>query len=89
MEVPIKIKRRMTELERMMMLEIDFNPTLGKNSNKEFFIHSICRNMSIQFIYRFYPEFMNDYRKVEEYIPIMKYIFRTKLTLYWEKLNGK
>ena len=94
MEIPSKIKRRIPELEGFIELEIQNNPTFGKNLHKESFIHSMCRNISIHFVYKYYPEYSTyqyagNYDKVEELVSIMRYLFRTKLTLYWEKLNDK
>jgi predicted transcriptional regulator len=87
MEIPSKIRRRMAELEDSIEVEIKYNPTFETCSHREFFINSICRNVSLFYVHKYYPEFISDYIKVGEYTTIMLYIFREKLNREWELRN--
>jgi len=87
MEIPSKIRRRMAELEGSIDVEIKYNPRFDTCTHKEFFIQSICRNISLVYVHKYYPEFIGEHKKIDEYTKIMLYIFRERLNREWEIKN--
>ena len=92
MNIPLKIRRRVPELEAEIDNVFVRAPSLGNSMHKEGFIVSMCRNIATFVVFNYYPEYSDQgsiHNKVEELVPLMKYMYRTKLTLIWEKQNGK
>ena len=90
MIVPPSIKRRVIEIDyhlNMVLLVINPNFTIYK----EEYLDRVSRNISGWFIetydYRSDDLATDYYKKVNELIPIIKYLIRTKVMLHWEQMN--
>jgi hypothetical protein len=58
--------------------------------HKERYLEFISRNLSEWFVQTYENDYVirNEYyKRVNELIPIMKYLFMTKIILHWEKMN--
>ena len=90
MIVPPSIKRRVIEIDYhldMALLVINPHYTIYK----EEYLDRVSRDLSGWFI-RTYDYRSDDiatdyYKKVNELIPIIKYLIRTKVMLHWEQMN--
>ena len=82
MEIPSPIKRRYFEIEQY--LDNTINTLHYINEHKERFIFDTCNSLSVWFYYNHPTNFTT-----EELMKYFKYMFRTKITLYWEKWYGK
>ena len=68
-----------------------YHPFYLVSQHREEYLNTISRQISEWYIqtYDFESIIHADYyKKVNELIPIMKYMFRTKIVLHWEKMNG-
>lgn len=89
MEIPLVIKRRYNELEKhcdkLILDEISrfliepYNPY-----NKDSFIFNVCRGISYWFAFT-YGNLTEKY--VYEHIKYFVYMFRTKLSVFWENYH--
>ncbi len=92
MEIPLRIRRRYTELENYIDTRV-FQDKRGwsPNTTKEMYINNICSGMAQLVIYNFnnlerYQD--NDYVYINlmpEVKKIMLYLFETKLSIHYEK----
>ena len=82
MEIPSSIKRRYIEIEQHLDSTIDSLNYIDEH--KEWFILETCRSLSVWFHFNYPSNFTT-----EELLKYFKYMFRTKIILYWEKLYGK
>jgi predicted transcriptional regulator len=89
MEIPTSIKRRVTDIECYLDNTILNSPSFHVTHHKERYLEFMSRSLSIWFVLNYYVTSFNDdyHTKVNETVPFMKYLFRTKLILHWEKMN--
>ena len=90
MIIPPSIKRRIIEIDYhldMALLVINPHYTIYK----EEYLDRVSRDLSLWFIltydYRSDDLATDYYKKVNELIPIIKYLIRTKVMLHWEQMN--
>ena len=90
MIVPPSIKRRVIEMDNhlnMVLLVINPHYTIYK----EEYLDRVSRDLSLWFIltydYRSDDLATDYYKKVNELIPIIKYLIRTKVMIHWEQMN--
>jgi hypothetical protein len=91
MNVPTSIKRRISDIDYHLTEFLTTNPHYLVSQHKEEYLFSISRDLSGWFIqtYDYRSELHTDYyKKVNELIPIIKYMIRTKVIVHWEKMNG-
>lgn len=90
MVVPVEIRRRLSEIESKIDVMFSDRPNYGASSHIEEFIGSVSRDISIWIVREYYKVNITlFYNKVDELIPIIKYLFREKLTRYWNGVNKK
>ena len=93
MEIPVRLRRRIPQLEQKVVWMMEnYRPSDVRSSHKENFIEIATANMSLEFVFDCHPEIKeNDMilKISQEYHKIIKYLYRTKLSVYWEKQNGK
>ena len=90
MIVPSSIKRRVIEIDyHLNMVLLVINPDF--TIYKEEYLDRVSRDLSLWFIltydYRSDDLATDYYKKVNELIPIIKYLIRTKVMLHWEQMN--
>jgi hypothetical protein len=91
MIIPPHIKRRVVEIDNYLTQNLLDHPCYLVSQHKEEYLFSISRYLSGWFIqtYDFSYGMPTDYyKKVNDLIPVIKYLYRTKLILHWEKMNG-
>jgi hypothetical protein len=88
---PPYIKRRVIEIDNYITQNLIDHPYYLVSQHKEEYLFSISRDLSGWFIqtydYRsevFHTEY---YKKVNELIPVIKYLIRTKVVSHWETMN--
>lgn len=83
MKVPPLIRRRYDDIEKRL------NETLPisyyRNGMKEYFIHKTCDGLSIWFNMTYAHKSNLTHQEITT---CFIYMFRTKLTLFWEKENN-
>jgi hypothetical protein len=93
MIVPVEIRRRLSEIESRIDDMFGDRPNYGVSSHIEEFIGNVSRDISVWSIHKYYNRYTIDYllfhKKVDELVPVMKYLFREKLTRYWNGVNKK
>jgi len=92
MEISTSIKRRVSEIDSYLNVFLTHQPYFHIGHHKERYLEFISRNLSEWFVQTHEHDYFihNEYyKRVNELIPIMKYMFRTKIILHWEKMNGK
>ena len=90
MEIPTSIKRRVTEIDAYLTAHLKNHPFYLVAQHKEGYLNSISRGLSEWYIKMYAMDILihaDYYKKVNELIPIMVYLFRTKIILHWEKMN--
>jgi hypothetical protein len=90
MIIPPHIKRRVVEIDYHLTQRLTLYPQYFTSLHVEGYLNRITRDLSEWFIqtYDFSYGMPTDYyKKVNELMPIMKYLFRTKVVLHWEKMN--
>ena len=91
MIVPPHIKRRVVEIDYHLTQRLTLYPHYLDSLPKEGYLNSMTRDLSEWFIqtYDFSYGMPTDYyKKVNELIPVIKYLIRTKVIVHWEKMNG-
>lgn len=83
MKVPPLIKRRYVDVEKH--LDERLPNSYYRNEHKEYFITKTCNGLSVWFnmTYGYKSNLTN-----QEISSCFMYMFRTKLTLFWEKENN-
>jgi hypothetical protein len=91
MIIPPFIKRRVVEIDNYLTQNLLDYPYYLVSQHKEEYLFSISRDLSGWFIQTYYCRsevFHTEYyKKVNEIIPFIKYLIRTKIILHWEKMN--
>ena len=91
MIVPSYIKRRVIELDYHLSMFLSSHPDYLNKQHKEKYLETVSRYISEWFIHTY--DYRSDdlatdyYKKVNELIPIIKYLIRTKVILHWEQKN--
>lgn len=91
MIVPPHIKRRVVEIDYHLTQRLTLYPQYFTSLHVEGYLNRITRDLSEWFIqtYDFSYGMPTDYyKKVNELIPVIKYLIRTKVIVHWEKMNG-
>jgi hypothetical protein len=91
MIIPPHIKRRVVDIDYHLTQRLTLYPQYFTSQHKEEYLFSISRYLSEWFIqtYDFSYGMPTDYyKKVNELIPVIKYLIRTKVIVHWEKMNG-
>ena len=90
MIIPPYIKRRVVEIDNYLIQNLLDHPYYLVSQHKEEYLFSISRDLSGWFIqtYNYRSELHTDYyKKVNEIIPVIKYLIRTKVIIHWTKMN--
>ena len=90
MIIPPFIKRRVVEIDNYLTQNLLDYPYYLVSQHKEEYLFTISRNLSGWFIqtYDYRSELHTDYyKKVNEIIPFIKYLIRTKVVSHWETMN--
>lgn len=87
MEVPPLIKRRFIYIETHVDELLTNYKKYPKVDIKEKFIHNVCQNLSLWFVrqYSYHMEFVGLGNQVDEYRQLFVYMFRTKISIFWEQ----
>ena len=91
MIIPPHIKRRVVEIDYHLTQRLTLYPQYFTSLRVEGYLNRITRDLSEWFIqtYDFSYGMPTDYyKKVNELIPVIKYLIRTKVIVHWEKMNG-
>jgi hypothetical protein len=94
MVIPPFIKRRVVEIDSYITQRLIDHPYYFVSQHVEGYLNRITRDLSEWFIqtYGYRPDSDESrteyYKKVNELIPIIKYMIRTKVIVHWEKMNG-
>ena len=91
MIVPPHIKRRVVDIDYYLTQRLTLYPQYFTSQRKEGYLNRMTRDLSEWFIqtYDFSYGMPTDYyKKVNELIPVIKYLIRTKVIVHWEKMNG-
>jgi hypothetical protein len=91
MVVPVEIRRRLSEIESRIDIMFNDRPNYGVSSHIEEFIGNVSRDISTWVVREYYKtvDYLFFHNKVDELVPVMKYLFREKLTRYWNRVNKK
>jgi len=92
MIVPPYIKRRVVEIDYHLTQRLTLYPQYFTSLHVEEYLNRITRDLSEWFVqtYDFRHGMPDDYyKKVNDLIPVIKYLIRTKVVLHWEKMNNK
>jgi hypothetical protein len=91
MIIPPHIKRRVVEIDYHLTQRLTLYPQYFTSLRVEGYLNRITRDLSEWFIqtYDFSYGMPTDYyKKVNELIPVIKYLIRTKVVSHWETMNG-
>lgn len=87
MKVPQLIRRRYNDIEKH--LDETLPISYYRNGMKEYFITKTCDNLSIWFNMTYGHTYAHKSNLThQEITACFMYMFRTKLTLFWEKENN-
>jgi hypothetical protein len=92
MIIPPHIKRRAVQIDDYLTMRLTLFPQYFTSQRKEGYLNRMTRDLSEWFIqtYDFRHGMPDDYyKKVNDLIPVIKYLIRTKVVLHWEKMNNK
>jgi hypothetical protein len=82
MEIPIKIKRRKSHMDGVLLGIVDLNKSQVRKLSKEEYIHTICQNMTFHYSLRF--DIGHVYFKHRD---VFEYLYKTDISEIWEKGN--
>ena len=85
------VKRRFVEIDSYLTHYLMSHPFYLVSQHKEEYLNMSSRNLSEWFVQTYEHDCVahNEYyKRVNELIPIMKYLFRFKIMLHWETMNG-
>lgn len=85
MDIPLNIKRNYRYIQLYLNSTLDNYSMYIGNIQKEGFINKVCYSLSVWFSLRY----SNGKLSIDEIKKYFIYLFRTKLSIYWEKQNGK
>jgi hypothetical protein len=83
MEIPIKIKRRKSHMDGVLLGIVGTNSSQVKKLSKEEYIHIICQNMMFHYSLRFDI----GYHVYFKYRDVFEYLYKTDISEIWEKEN--
>jgi hypothetical protein len=83
MEIPLIIKRNYLDIKIYLNNTLDNHATYIGKVQKEGFINKCCNTLAVWF-YISYVEFNLTIDEIKKYFI---YMFRTTLSIYWEKQN--
>ena len=87
MKVPQLIRRRYNDIEKH--LDETLPISYYRNGMKEYFIHKTCDGLSVWFNMTYGHTYAHKSNLThQEITSCFMYMFRTKLTLFWEKENN-
>ena len=92
MVIPPHIKRRVVEIDNYITQRLIDHPYYLVSQHVEGYLNRMTRDLSEWFIqtYDFRYDFPTDYyKRVNEVIPFIKYLIRTKVVSHWETMNNK
>jgi len=90
MIIPPHIKRRVVEIDNYLTQRLTLYPQYFTSQRKEGYLNRMTRDLSEWFIqtYDFSYGMPTDYyKKVNDLIPVIKYLIRTKVVSHWETMN--
>jgi len=91
MDISTSIKRRVSEIDIYLNVILTHQPYFHIGHHKERYLEFVSRQISEWYIQTYEDDYVvhnGYYKRVNELIPIMKYLFMTKIILHWEKMNG-
>jgi hypothetical protein len=92
MIIPPYIKRRAVQIDDYITQRLIDHPYYLVSQHVEGYLNRMTRDLSEWFIqtYDFRYDFPTDYyKRVNEVIPFIKYLIRTKVVSHWETMNNK
>jgi hypothetical protein len=91
MIIPPYIKRRAVQIDDYITQKLIDHPYYLVSQHVEGYLNRMTRDVSEWFIltYDFYWVSPDYCKKLNEIIPIIKYLIRTKVVSHWEKMNNK
>jgi hypothetical protein len=92
MVIPPHIKRRVVEIDNYITQRLIDHPYYLVSQHVEGYLNRMTRDLSEWFIqtYDFRYDFPTDYyKRVNDVIPFIKYLIRTKVVSHWETMNNK
>ena len=90
MNIPTYVRRRISEIDSYLTHHLIRYPFPIVKQNKEEYLHMISCGITGWFIqtYDFSYGMPTDYyKKVNELIPVIKYLIRTKVIVHWITMN--
>jgi hypothetical protein len=90
MIIPPYIKRRVVDIDYHLTQRLTLYPQYFTSQRKEGYLNRMTRDLSEWFIqtYDFRHGMPDDYyKKVNDLIPVIKYLIRTKVVSHWETMN--
>jgi len=84
------VKRRFVEIDSYLTHYLMSHPFYLVSQHKEEYLCSVSRQISEWYVQKYDYESIilaDYYKKVNELMPIMNYLFRTKVVLHWDKMN--
>jgi len=90
MIIPPHIKRRVVDIDYYLTQRLTLYPQYFTSQRKEGYLNRMTRDLSEWFIqtYDFSYGMPTDYyKKVNDLIPVIKYLIRTKVVSHWETMN--
>ena len=90
MIIPPHIKRRAVQIDDYLTQRLTLYPHYLDSLPKEGYLNRMTRDLSEWFIqtYDFHYGMPDDYyKKVNELIPVIKYLIRTKVIVHWITMN--
>ena len=90
MEISTSIKRRVSNIDIYLTVHLMNHPFYLVSQHREEYLNTMSRQVSECYIQTYDKDSLihtDYYKKVNELIPIMKYLFRTKIVLHWEYMN--
>jgi hypothetical protein len=91
MNIPTYVRRRVVDIDYRLTQRLTLYPQYLVAERKEYYLESISLRLSEWFILTYDCRYgmPDDYhKKVNEIIPVIKYLIRTKVIVHWEKMNG-
>jgi hypothetical protein len=91
MEISTSIKRRVSNIDTYLTSYLMYHPFYLVSQHREEYLNTVSRQISEWYIQTYDKDMLihaDYYKKVNELIPIIKYMIRTKVIVHWEKMNG-
>lgn len=91
MEIQRDIKRRYSEIDNYVNLLLGNYDKFGTKINKETFVNTISTYLSVWFVgtYLNHIDWREHSNLTNQYSGVFRYMFRTRISEHWDKINLK